>query len=349
MERPTLSDLARQAGCSKNTVSNALRGTGRVAKATRTRILRLAAGAGYRPNSVLSEVMAQLRTGELRQAEANLGVVNANRDRHAFTRHPTVPTYLAGVRRRAAALGYGVEEFWLYEPGLRAKRWEGILRARGVRGLVLVGLMDKPELPRPLRGIWDRFPTIATGVRTRDPALSFACVDHHRLALTAFEQALRLGYRRPALVLDDVIDRLVERRFSAGFMTAQRNQGKGDALPIFGHVGAGRDRPDLFRHWLSEHRPDIVFTLYHAIIPWIEAAGWRIPRDLALAQFEWRAARPEIAGMNQHNDVAGEAAVDMVVSQLRSQERGVPEFPRATLIGASWVNGPSAPARSSRR
>ena len=39
--------------------------------------------------------------------------------------------------------------------------------------------------------------------------------------------------------------------------------------------------------------------------------------------------------MNQHNLVTGEAAVDMVVSQIHNNEPGVQEFPRATLIGAT--------------
>ena len=52
--------------------------------------------------------------------------------------------------------------------------------------------------------------------------------------------------------------------------------------------------------------------------------------------------------MNQHNDAVGEAAVDMVVGQIHRNESGIPPYPRATLIGASWVDGqsvrPQAPA-----
>jgi len=31
--------------------------------------------------------------------------------------------------------------------------------------------------------------------------------------------------------------------------------------------------------------------------------------------------------------------VDMVVSQIHNNETGVQEFPRATLIGATWMEG----------
>ena len=56
--------------------------------------------------------------------------------------------------------------------------------------------------------------------------------------------------------------------------------------------------------------------------------------------------------MNQHNDAVGEAAVDMVVGQIHRNESGIPDFPRATLIGASWVEGESVreqPARPVKR
>jgi LacI family transcriptional regulator len=43
--------------------------------------------------------------------------------------------------------------------------------------------------------------------------------------------------------------------------------------------------------------------------------------------------------MDQHNSIVGEAAVDMLVSMLHSGEPCPPPFPRATLIGGTWVDG----------
>jgi LacI family transcriptional regulator len=147
-----------------------------------------------------------------------------------------------------------------------------------------------------------------------------------------------MGYRRPGLVLDDVIDALVERRFSAGYVTGQRMLPRGQQIPVFGDV-TGPGRAEMFKAWLERHRPDVVFTLYNSVIGWLRAAGLRIPEDIGVIQLEWRSSRPDIAGMNQHNLVTGEAAVDMVVSQIHNNETGVQEYPRATMIGASWVDG----------
>ena len=354
MHRATLKDIAAELGCSKNTVSLALRGSRQIPPATQERVRKVAMRLGYRPNALLSHLMAQLRSSQTAPMQAKLALVNANLDARAFHDHPTVPTYVEGCESRARSLGYSFDRFWLHDPTLNAARWLRILHARGIKGIVLVGLMDTPHLPEEYRPIWGQFPTVVTGVRTRDPALAFCCVDHHDLALTAFERALALGYRRPGLVLDDVIDHLVEHRFSAGYLTGQRIQLPATrAVPIFpGSLGV--EVPSGFSPWLAKHKPDVIFTLYNNVMVWLKAAGRRVPEDVGLVQLEWRAARPDIAGMNQHNFVAGEAAVDMVVGQIHRNETGEQEFPRATLIGATWVDGASvqnrvgAPAPSRR-
>ncbi|HWA88151.1 MAG TPA: LacI family DNA-binding transcriptional regulator [Opitutus sp.] len=347
MPRPTLNDIVRLVGYSKNTVSLALRGDPQIPEVTRERIRKAADRIGYQPNAVISHLMAQLRASRTTRVQATLGLVNANLDPDAFRTHPTIPTYVKGCESRAAKLGYSLDRFWLHDPTLNAARWLRILHTRGIKGLVLVGLMDTNHLPDHLQHVWEQLPCVVTGVRTRDPALSFCCVDHHDLALTAVERALALGYRRPGLVLDDVIDALVERRFSAGFFTGQRTLPRTQHVPIFSDVGRVDTEPQLFRRWLERHEPDVVFTLYNTVLRWLKDAGQRVPQDIGVIQLEWRASRPEIAGMNQHNFVTGEAAVDMVVSQIHNNEVGVQEFPRATLIGATWVDGATACAQKS--
>jgi LacI family transcriptional regulator len=344
MPRTTLKDIALEMGYSKNTISLGLRGSTQIPPATRKRIAAVAERLGYRPNAVVSQLMAQLRSARTSRLQAKIALVNANLDPRALQDHPTIPIYVEGCERRAASLGYDFDRFWLHDPELTSERLLRILTARGIKGMILVGLMDTNHLPEKLASIWGKLPCVVTGVRTREPALSYCCVDHYNLALIAFERALALGYRRPGLVLDDVIDSLVERRFSAGYLTGQRMLPKSQQMPVFSGV-TGPDRAEKFRSWLARHKPDVVFTLYNSVVGWLKAAGRRIPEDVGVIQLEWRSSRPEIAGMHQHNLVAGEAAVDMVVSQIHNNEVGVQEFPRATLIGATWVDGASVGAR----
>jgi LacI family transcriptional regulator len=346
MARVTLSDIAAAVGYSKNTVSLALRGNPQIPEETRARIRKAAEKMGYQPNAVVSQLMAQLRASRTSRFQAKLALVNANRDPKALTDHPTIPTYVAGCEARAANLGYSFDRFWLHDPALTAERWLRILQTRAIRGLVIVGLMDQNRLPDSFLPIWQSLPTVVTGVRTRDPALSFCSVDHHNLALMAFEKAQSLGYQRPGLVLDNTIDSLVEHRFSAGFTTGKRTLPKNRQIPLFSQVDEARRNPAPFHAWLDKYKPDVVFTLYNVVMTWLSARGLRVPEDVGVIQLEWRETRPDIAGMNQHNYVTGEAAVDMVVSQIHNNETGVQEFPRATLIGASWVDGSTVRRRS---
>jgi DNA-binding LacI/PurR family transcriptional regulator len=201
-------------------------------------------------------------------------------------------------------------------------------------------LMRRNRLPARLAPLWDEFPALVTGVRTREPALSFACSDHHALALLAFEKAVALGYRRPALVLDGVIDDLVDGRFSAGFLIGQSRLIPAEQLtrPFF-EVAAARTDRAVFSKWFEENQPDVIFTLYHEVERWVRDLGLRVPEDVGLIQYEWRSDHAAWAGMDQRNDLVGAAAVDMLISMVHHNERGVPEHPRATLIGSHWVDG----------
>lgn len=339
MPRITMSCIASRAGVSKNTVSLALRHDPQIPHATRIRIETIAREVGYAKNPVVAQLMSELRKTQPAGYRRTFALLNANLDSHAFTRHPTIPAYVTGCRRRAASLGYALDEFWLHDPTLYGEQLNRILRARGIRGAIIVGLMNDNQLPPRFSVTWQHHAVVVTGVRTREPTLAFACVDHHALVLQAMEGARRLGYRRPALVLEETIDRLVDGRFSSGFWYGQQTLAPADRLPGFYAVEAARRDQTAFRSWLEQHQPDVIFTLHTVVRDWLTALGRQVPHQIGLIQLERRRGCSDWSGMDQHNDLTGEAAVDMLVSLLHNEEPGLPNFPRATLVGASWMEG----------
>jgi DNA-binding LacI/PurR family transcriptional regulator len=340
-----MSDIARKTGVSKNTVSLALRNDPRLPERTKRRIRQAAKKMGYRKNPIVAHLMVQLRAGRSPRSQPSLALLNANLDSRAFASHPTVPVYVGGCRRRAKELGYFLDEFWLHDPKLDGNRMNRILRARNIRGLIVVGLMNETALPGQFQPTWEAFPAVVTGVRTQNPALSFASVDHHMLVLNAIQKALELGYRRPALALDSRIDRLVEGRFTAGLMIAQQRLPMAQRISPFYFTPEVKESAARFHSWLRREKPDVILTLYNVVRHWIEDAGLVVPRDIALIQLERRSREGEWAGMNQHNDLIGEAAVDMVIAMIHNNQQGAPSFPRATLVGGSWVDGRTCPRR----
>jgi DNA-binding LacI/PurR family transcriptional regulator len=66
-QRPTIVDVANLSGVSKSTVSNVLRGAGRVSDGTRARVLESIEALGYRPNSLARDLV--------RRRSSTIGVV----------------------------------------------------------------------------------------------------------------------------------------------------------------------------------------------------------------------------------------------------------------------------------
>ncbi len=335
----TMGTVAERAGVSKNTVSLALRHDPQIPLETRKRIERIAKQLGYAKNPVVAQLMTELRKAHPTGYRRTLALLNANQDAKAFSTHPTVPAYVEGCRRRAAFHGYKLDEFWLHDPKLNGDRLTRVLRARGIRGALVVGLMKENRLPERFSSLWAQHACVVTGVRTHHPTLPFCCVDHHALVLEAVEQALALGYQRPALVVDEHIDRLVDGRFGSGMWTGQQQLPLTNRIPGFVAVETARTDQKAFTSWLREYKPDVLFTLYNFVRGWVEATGLHVPRDIGLIQLELRRGSEDWAGMDQHNDLTGEAAMDMLVGMLHNNEIGPPAFPRATLISGSWVPG----------
>lgn len=339
--RITLRDIAETLGISVASVSLGMRNDPQIPESTRRKIHSTAQRLGYRPDPVVSKLMIQLRNRRPAEYRAKLALFNGNEDRRAFQTHPTIPKYLEGCRNRAESRGYSFDEFWLHDPAWNARSLLRILRTRNIQGIVIVGLMKTNRLPLRLRPLWENFPTAVTGVRTRNPTLSFTSVDHFNLASHAMKQAVKLGYRKPALVLDREIDHLVDGRFSAGAQKAVEGLPKKRQVPFFLYKESEKDVEEKFHRWRARHQPDCLLILYNKVRHWLENAGLKIPEDLGLIQLEWRATDPFVAGMNQHNEIVGANAVDLVINQIHANTVGIPEHPTATMVGADWVSGPS--------
>ena len=336
--------IAERVGVSKATVSLALRNSPEVSAGMKARVRKVAEELGYKLNPALGQMLSRIRTRDAYRA--TLALVNAIEDGQAFARDPTIPEYVTGVRARAELLGYSLDTFWLYEPELSGERLCSIMLARGIKGALIVGLMDEAAFPAKLLPVAEHLPAVVTGVRTHEPTLPYVCADHHGLALQAVENALRLGYRRPGLVLDGDIDRLVEGRFSAGYLYGQLQLPEGDRLRPFYETGRVAAEPGMFAAWMEAERPDVIFSLYNDVEDWLKELGLRVPKDIGLIQLEWRKQNNRWAGMHQHNDHTGEAAVDTLVGLIHRGETGMEAEPRAVLIAPSWQDGNTVLDRS---
>ena len=349
--KPTIRDVARAAGVAAATASLALRNHPRLRKSTCAKVQRAAEKLGYKPNAVVSHLLAQLRASRTSKYQATLGIINISDNRKILGEIHTFREWVRGIHERASQLGYGVNEFWLREPGITPHRLAGILNAQNIRGLIVAGWLGDGELPEGAEKIWTDFASVVIGVRGIRPVAHLACSDQFSTVRRAFAEGIRLGYQRPALVMCSEVDHLVQERFSGGFLTAQSALPVKQRVPPFyfhshvdvpiaSRIGTVQVRA-RFGEWFKRHQPDLILCIHPEVREWVESLGARASKATGLIHLDWTDDLKGWAGMNQNSHLIGAAAVDMLVANLHRNELGVPSFPKSTMIDSTWVGGDS--------
>ncbi len=349
---PTIRMLAQAAGVSKATVSLALRDSPRIRPEVRRRIQGLAAEAGYRPNALVANLLAQLRSSKTSTYQSTLGLLCMGKDQSLLQTVPTFRSWIAGCRARALEQGYGFDQFWAYEPGVTPARLVQILDTRNIRGLVVLGFYESGgALAREFDPIWKRSATVALGNRPTSPAIHFVSNDQYVTVAEAVRHLTQLGYQRPGLCVAPRVDETVENKFTSGFWVAQHRLPPEHRLPALEYHAGERER---FAEWIRRHRPDVILTVHVEIREWLAALGYDVPGDIGVVHLDKTSDSEDWAGMQQNSELIGRSAMDMIIGQLHRNESGVPSFQKCMLINSTWSPGATvrshvAPATPPRR
>ncbi len=124
----TMADVARKAGVHQATVSRALRNDRRIPEETRQRIREAAEALNYRPNPLVSALIAERKKGVPSGYGSILAFLTAGRTSDEWRR--TSPQYALlhdAIARHAYHRGYTLEDFWLTAPGMSPARFRQIL------------------------------------------------------------------------------------------------------------------------------------------------------------------------------------------------------------------------------
>jgi DNA-binding LacI/PurR family transcriptional regulator len=185
---PNIRDVAEAAGVSVTTVSHALSGRGRVAAATRERVLRIAEDVGYTANAHAQRLVSgRSRTLAIQVAgftdEGNPQLM------------PDAAFFLDVLNGAAAAAAAREYDLVLAPYDLDPRRTQSL----AIDGAIVVDPHGDELLLRllPERGI----PVVTTGRPTRG-AVRFPWIDndHAALAVRALDHFLEMGYTRPAVM-----------------------------------------------------------------------------------------------------------------------------------------------------
>lgn len=327
--RITMQDVADAVGMSRMSVSLALRGDPRVAEATRKRIQAKAREMGYRPNPMISVLMAHLRESYPGKNFPRIAyIVKSIPD---WRNNPTLHEYYTGARDRCLELGFKLELFDLKQSSISEERLNHILKHRGITGVIIAPLHGDHTISLE----WESFSSVAIGYSMTSPILNRVANHQFHTMLLALQQAREAGFRRPGLALIRGDNERVDQNWIAGLAVFQRSLKTRDRIPEY--MPSEWDDKH-FLQWLHKYQPDVILGLNYNLPQLLHQEAHRTGISCGFVSLSYNRAR-SYAGVSQNSKLIGSTAVDLVVESLHHNHRGIPENPRVTLIEGYWNNG----------
>lgn len=337
MKRPTITDIAREAGVSKGAVSYALNGRPGVSEATRHRITEVAERLGWSPSSTARALSAG-RAGAI-------GLV-LDRPADVLGTEPVFLALLTGIQRELGAASLLLQVAPDADAELEFyRRWRGERKADGV--LLAGPRRDDARIDELLRiGL----PGVALGGPLGRPGFPSVRVDDATAAGELLGYLAALGHRRLAWIAGPAA--LVRTRLRAeAFEAAAGRLGLPGALTV--HTGhSGESGAGAARRALAVPRPPtaLVFdtdVLAVAGLTAVREAGFAVPGDVSVVAWDdsvlCRLVRPALTAVRRPVTEFGALAVSALRDLLAGTDAGDLTTTPPTLV----TRGSTGPARPS--
>lgn len=336
MQKVTMTHVAEAAGVHQATVSRALRNDQRLPLSTRQRIQQIAREMGYRPNPLVSALIAERKKGTPSSYGSTIAFLTSSKTRNGW-RSPQYVVMREKIRQQALERGYLLEDFWIHEPGMKPDRLRQILLYRGIRGIVVC----------PLQGDNNRidfnfsdFASVAIGYTLREPILNHIAVDYYSMMRQIVARLLEeRTFRRIGFVTPNIVSNRVQHISLGAFLAEHFQYPRRVLAPlVIPHDIPGAD----FHQWVKKNRPDVIICPIQSnatsIITALRASGIRVPEDLSVICADCHRHTHE-SGIVQNLDAEAVAAIELLSSCIERGIFGVPLQPKTVLVGGTWRDG----------
>lgn len=318
--------LARLAGVSQSTVSKALRDDPTLPVKRCAEIKKLAAKMGYRPNPLVSALMAQLHRHRRRSDPHRIAWLDLWPDTGDPDLMPILKPLLRGARQRAESLGYGIEVYRAAVEQLNADRLRRILMARSQWGLII------PPVPKSastfqldLRGLTG----VTVGTSLHRPVMHRVSPNHYQGGQLACDRLREKGFQRIGLVMSPAYNERVEERWLAAYLARQQQWPGPERLPP---LWVDRDGRPAFERWRQRHKPDAILIAESYVASWLPEG-----KRPTLVWLHGATDHAHSWGIDYQWEKLGAAAVELVMGQIHRNERGSPPIPHTLLLEVAWI------------
>lgn len=337
--RIRLKDVAKKARLSVSAVSMALKNDRSMARSTVERVKKIAHEMGYSPDPALSALSAYRSRLRVQNHFSVLGLITNWREREGWSGQPQQQEVIRGAKERALELGYTLQEFWAQEQGVSSKRFNQILRSRGIRGLILAPFENNDD---GLELDWNQFSVVTISRPSRFTQFHHVVQNHYMDMILCWRKLSERGYQRVGLVVQNEIDVRWSYQWDAAHLLSQTHSvPTEDRIPVL--RVEGEDDHELIRQWIKEHRPQVVVSRCHHFLEVIKREGLRIPDDMAYISLNVNEDIENATGIRHRRDLLGATAVDVLNSLLHRNHKGPNEVSLGTQVDGIWHEGTTLP------
>lgn len=339
----TLKDIARETGFTVATVSRALSGKDKISQQTRVAIRMTAKRLGYRPDPALSRLAAWRWGGEPPDAD---GVTLAwvtdcpDKGRSWYSR-----LRMEGIRNHAKLLGYNVATFNLRDLNYKPKRLASVLRARGIRGV----LIERVFVPGSYDGFpWDEFCPVNCGLGFQRLPIPTVTSDLFEAIRMLWAIARERGYRKIGVVNNYRSKSDIYYRVLSAVRLEQSEdemrEGETAVPPLLSEcLAEGLNTLSAYEQWNQKYEPDAILLTFQL---WRQIVNEGLSLPPGFACFDWNGTGPgSIVRACQSLQSAGELAVELCHLDLQLPAWHGIRNPTLLQILPTFEDGETLPLR----
>lgn len=311
--RPTIYDVARDAGVSHMTVCRSINESGKVSEKTRLKVEKSIKKLGYRPDPVLSALAAYRSQGYVTDRGSGLAFIDCDDSQYS-------QQVFSGVQAESTNWGYSVEKFPFQPQEWRQQKLARMLFHRGVRGL----LFGPSNQACHFKGWnWDEFAAVSLGALTHEPRLNCVAMDYFHGSYVAYKHLEQHGCRKIGLIVESRLEQRTDYRWRGGYCAGLDNLRKALIYP----------EPALTRNsvknWLVQNKIDGILTIHRFV--------WEITQPLNikavfLNDFE---PVPDVRRLTLDPSLIGKEGVRSLHHLLLKREYGISNEPRMIALRAT--------------
>ncbi|MDF7823482.1 LacI family DNA-binding transcriptional regulator [Pontiellaceae bacterium B12227] len=330
----TVCDIAKKLGIHPSTVSLALNNSPKVAAATLKKVHGAAEEMGYQRNPYVSALMSARRNGKDPDNPPVIAVVTATDSPDELKARYNRSRFVDGCTSVAQSLGIKLEQFWIGEPEMSARRLNDIFYNRGIRGAVMIPAGKWRE---KMNHAWSEISVVSYGIYQLTPATDWVTADYYGNMEKTRRILSENAYERIGYIMDIPYPYKSDNRWLAAYMMLQRSLPESDRIEPWLDPAPSFDG---FREWYERSKPDVIVCISPSnVIPWLEQLGLSVPEDISLVTLGTAKEEGEYSGIIENAFGCGKLALEMLLDRIHHNQFGQLDMPHHVTVGGHWNRG----------